>query len=139
MNRELFKKIDDIITPDPDKLDMGSWEEWDDNPECSTTRCIAGWAITLTTGQPLYVRTEEGLYRQHPSVIELARRLGTTVWRYQAGFDEVNIPKLAAKLLDIPSSHRHLFYSEDEVGAAYVKAAAEGREDDAERVLGRHE
>lgn len=136
MNRELFKKIDDIITPDPAKLDMGSWEEWADDPECSTTRCIGGWAVTLTTGKPLYVRTEAGLYRQHPSVIELARRLGTTVWGLAEGsYEEANIPKLAARLLDIPSSHRTLFYSEDEVGAAYVKAVAEGRDADAGRLL----
>lgn len=134
MNRELFKKIDDIITPDPAKLDMGSWE--DSTPECGTTRCIGGWAITLTTGEPLYVRTEVGLYRQHPSVIELARRLGTTVWGLAEGsYEEANIPKLAARLLDIPSSHRTLFYSEDEVGAAYVKAVAEGRDADAGRLL----
>lgn len=134
MNRELFKKIDDIITPDPAKLDMGSWE--DSTPECGTTRCIGGWAITLTTGEPLYVRTEGGLYRQHPSVIELAKRLRTPVWGAAEGHgEEANIPKLAAKLLDIPRSHQQFFFSEDEVGAAYVKAAAEGREDDVHRLM----
>ena len=130
MNRELFKKIHDIITPTPDKLDMGSWEG-----ECGTTRCVAGWAIYLTTGQPVYVTDERGNIRQHPSLATLAERLETVIWDKGGEFQEVNVPQLAAKLLDLPHGHRALFYVEDEVALAYVKAVVEDRRADAERLL----
>ena len=136
MNRELFKKIDDMITLTPTRLDMESWENQPaDRTECGTTRCIAGWAVYETTGQPLYVIDDDGLVRQHPSLTTLAERLGTAISGKGTEFQEVNISALAVKLLDLPRSHRALFYSEDDIAAAYVKAVAEGRDDDAARLL----
>lgn len=136
MNRELFKKIDDRITLTPARLDMESWETQPaDRTECGTTRCIAGWAIYETTGQPLYVTDERGAIRQHPSLVALAERLGTVIWGKGTDVQEVNIPALAMKLLDLPRAHRHLFYTDDDIAVAYVKAVVEGRNIDAERLL----
>lgn len=44
MNRELFEKVKAKILAVPDQFDMGDWE---DEGECGTTRCIAGWALAI--------------------------------------------------------------------------------------------
>jgi hypothetical protein len=78
MNRELFKKIDDIITSDPTRLDMGSWE--DSTPECGTTRCIAGWAVHFASnpGEGAWetrVRLADELDLAGPSWMRVGARL----------------------------------------------------------------
>ena len=127
MNTELFKQIDDIIAPagqvDGSRFDMGSWES------CGTTRCVAGWAIHLTTGQPLWA---DG-YQQSDATLELAREHGTTMFSDR----EADFGALAGKLLGLAPQERELFYSEDEVAAEFVHLAAQGRHDDARRVLQR--
>lgn len=71
MNRDLITRIRDIVRAAPQSFDMSNWE--DPHP-CGTARCIAGWAVHLATGKPLYTRTTDGLhgYVLDPSVMQLA-------------------------------------------------------------------
>lgn len=128
MNTELFKQIDDIIAPagqiDYDRFDMGSWER------CGTTRCLAGWAIHLTTGQPLW---HSGGTRQSDATLELAREHGTKMFND----DEADFETLAGKLLGLAPQERILFYLEDELAAEFTHLAAQGKHDEARRVLQR--
>jgi len=39
-NKELFRKVYEQITQNPETHDQGDWEN-----ECGTTRCGAGWAL----------------------------------------------------------------------------------------------
>ena len=134
MNTELFKKIHEVISPtpgsyDPVKLHMSSWEDWESGNGCGTTRCVGGWAISLTTGHPLYL---DGA-RQHPSVIALAAEVGAAT--YSDG--RVNIESLAAKLLGLNGSDRGLFYVGEDEAAEFVLLAAQGRDGEALEVLDR--
>lgn len=45
-NRELFQKIHDQITQNPETHDQNSWESF-----CGTTRCVAGWAVHFSNGE----------------------------------------------------------------------------------------
>src|SRR3546814_4173457 len=72
LNTELFAKIYDIITdgdgvPRRQTFSMDTWEH-----SCGTSRCVAGWAVHLETGQPLFER-DGGAHR---STLDLAQELG---------------------------------------------------------------
>lgn len=129
MNQELFKKIDGIITPAPELLHMDSWE--DDNV-CGTTRCIAGWAINLTTGAPLYGRDGH----QSEATLALARRLGVEVRESIAGREYVEIDELGAALLELTPGERPAFYMNKDQAARFVELAAAGDEKGARGLLG---
>lgn len=110
MNTELFKKIDEVLTEHPERHNQESWES-----TCLTTRCVAGWAIHLATGEPLYVARE----LHHPSVFGLAEQLGLP---RSTGFS-----KIAAKLLGLDEHGRvGLFHYCDgpEAREAVARAAA---------------
>lgn len=131
MNTELFRKINEVIAPAGviawDVFNMGTWEGV--NASCGTTRCVAGWAIHLTTGQPLFADE----FKMHSSVTDLADRVGAR--RYAEGM--VDFEDLAAGLLGLGIYERSLFYADEETASEFVALAAEGREDEAREVLER--
>lgn len=125
MNTELFAKIHEVITVEPQKFDMNSWEN---ENVCGTTRCIAGHAIHLKTGQPLYSRDGS----PHQSVDDLARSLGIRVDEESNGDFEY----IATKLLDLnPSRAGGLFYTDDERARQFVHLAALGYDAEALSLL----
>lgn len=64
MNRELFEKVRAKILSEPEDFYMGDWESAKtrlvegiyvpDDSSCRTTRCLAGWALSLS-GQKVWV------------------------------------------------------------------------------------
>ena len=135
MNTELFRKIDEVIAidgvePDPDKLDMSSWEE--ETPSCGTTRCVAGWGIHLTTGKPLYDSHGE----LDESVIELANEHGVEVKHHAISGKVVDFEELGAKVLDLEGDEKLVFYVGGETAVGFVHLAAQGKKDQARRILG---
>lgn len=121
VNRELFQKIHEVITLHPEQHDQGAWEESD--LTCNTTRCVAGWAITLTTGQPVYSRRDA----LHPATLTLGKRPGK----------RPGIPSIAGELLGLNDAEADvLFYrTGSDKARDVVKAFAEGRNDDARLIL----
>lgn len=120
MNQELFKRIHNVTAGAPGSLFMDSWEGGE--TACGTTRCLAGWAVHLTTGQPLY--TPGGAL--HPSVYDLAQELGVTT----------DFEVLGGKLLDLPPSvTTYAFYIDSESAAEYIRMMAAGDEEAALRFL----
>ena len=121
MNQELFRRIHNITAALPGSLWMDSWEGGGQS-QCGTTRCLAGWAVHLTTGQPLY--TPDG--ELHPSVLELAARLGVTS----------DFEVLGAELLGLSRGvATYAFYISTESAAEYIRLMAEGNEGAALRLL----
>lgn len=121
MNQELFRRVHNVTASLPGSLFMDSWEEGSQS-QCGTTRCLAGWAVHLTTGQPLY--TPDG--ELHPSVFELAARLGVIH----------DFELLGAKLLGLsPEVAANAFYISTESAAEYIRLMAEGNEEAALRFL----
>ena len=123
INRELFQKIHEIISAHPEQHDQGSWEGTR-GPDCGTTRCVAGWAVFLTTGEPLTRSTNTGIMGNSLATQELLREN-----------DWESIPEAGRRLLglneDVACS---LFYdASNEEARAAVKAFSEGRESDALR------
>jgi len=125
VNRELFKKINDIIGGphgiDLDKFNMTIWEGVE---SCGTTRCIAGWAINLTTGEPLF----NGRGKFSGATERLAESMGL------AGVD---LEEMGARLLGLGLADRGIFYSDEFTAAEFVRLAAEGDEEGARRLWGR--
>lgn len=119
MNQELFKKIYDIISASPSEFEMSTWE--DSEEQCGTTRCVAGWAIFLTTGKPLYT-PESSFISMDPSVLELAGVNRDA---------EVNFEQVGSDLLDLPLSARWLFYTSNGKAREFVRLASEGKFDEA--------
>lgn len=122
MNTELFKKIHEVISVQPGKFDMEYWEDRDADGGCGTTRCVAGWAIYLTTNRSL---TDDSGARSQ-STYDLADRLGV-----RAEYDI-----LGAKLLDLPPQAVELFYVSDDRAREFVRLAAWGQDDAALGLLG---
>lgn len=135
MNTELFRKIDkDITLPggigiDYNRFEMAGWEE--SEPECGTTRCVAGWAIYETTGQPLYT---DGGSRHSEATVELAKRLGAQIHSVE-GVEHVDLEDLAAKVLGLDREDRVLFYTDEHIAAEFVRLAAEGKHEAASASL----
>lgn len=46
---ELWRKIDHQLTTEPESHDQGDFES-DDDDDCGTSRCVAGWAIHFFSG-----------------------------------------------------------------------------------------
>jgi hypothetical protein len=128
MNTELFKKIHDIISADPDKLGMSSWENFD--PGCGTTRCVSGWAVCLTTGTSLYDLADE----VHPEVKKLARDHGALT----SGGYSIDFQKLGASLLGLSEYESNAFYLDDDPALEFVRLASEGDREGARRYLEEH-
>lgn len=122
-NRELFQKIHMVIEVQPDALAMDSWE--DREADCGTTRCVAGWAVSLTTRTDL----TEG-WRFHPAVLALAGEHGIPC---EIG---VPYPKLARKLLGLSRDEAAtLFYTDEELAAEIVRLVAEGQFEQASALM----
>lgn len=138
-NTELFGKIHKAITAEDDAtvgFAMHSWEsvEWRPRGEamCATTRCVAGWAISLHTGAPLFGgRDEYGRKLVSGSVKELARSLGAE----RSLVDSNDFAMIGAALLGLTDQERALFYASEEDAAEVVKLIAEGKHDAARERL----
>jgi len=116
MNTELFSKIDEVIQNTPERHYQGTWESVN---ECGTTRCIAGWAVHLTTGTPVYDRHGDPTRES----AQLASSLGVS--------DPWHISAVAQRLLDItPEQAGKLFFATDEDARQIVHAVATGGEPD---------
>lgn len=123
-NLDLFKEIYEQIK-DPAKLDMGSWEG---TSVCGTTRCVAGWAVHLTTGEPIMGNGATLSYTWHPSVEALSRRL--------LGDARYSLSRIGGALLGLDRDQASvLFYSQNEEALAVVKAFAEEKVQLAEGLL----
>jgi hypothetical protein len=114
MNIELFRKIDEVIQALPEQHYQGTWET---TTTCGTTRCIAGWAVALTTNAPLFDRygnpTRETL--------QIARESGLS--------DGFNIGAIGRRLLDLtPQQAGRLFFTDDDTARKTVHAIATGGE-----------
>lgn len=122
-NRELFQKIHDVIDAQPDVLEMDSWE--DRYADCGTTRCVAGWAISLTTQTGL----SEG-WRFNPAVLALAEKHGVGL-EYGSPY-----PKLARKLLGLSRDEgAALFHTDNETAAEIVRLMADGQFEQASALM----
>ncbi len=104
-NTELFKKINEVISTRPEEHDQGTYES---GRSCGTTRCVAGWAISLTTGTPVFGGTYP--ITLHPEVAALEERLGV---QRDWGEDDVDVvPAIAQELLGLTEQQAHqLFYT----------------------------
>lgn len=111
LNIPLFKKIHDRISAAPEVHSQDTWE-------CGSTRCIAGWAVHLTTGEPVFSENN-GWRGLHPATRELARRYGLAA---------DSVPAIALRLLGITADEAgRLFYADDDKAAEAVDLAAAGR------------
>lgn len=134
INTELFALVRDAIKGQPGRHDQSTWESVLSN-ECGTTRCVAGWAIHLTTGEKVF-RWEPGLgfIEVSPSVRALAAEHGVQGDDDQDGMDL--IPGLAASLLGLTETQADiLFYAENEKALTCVELAADGNLYGFERAL----
>lgn len=123
MNTELFKKIDDIISADPGKLWMPTWESRTLG-YCGTTRCVAGWAVYLTTGEPLYDGDDVS-----PATKDLLQTYGSP---HIPDFTKIGAALLGLNLQDAS----RLFLSvSGETAAKFVHLAAVGCDDEALALL----
>lgn len=130
MNTELITKIRDIIRVEdgaPKRgnyipgvegapgLYMGTWEE---SSDCGTTRCIAGWAINLETGHPVFIDRNDDEAVLHPETIALARRLGVKV--VDSGMDtSIIIEKVGKSLLGLEDGS--IFYASDSTAVEWLE------------------
>lgn len=111
MNVQLFKKIHDQITLQPETHDQWSWEAFDYD-SCETTRCVAGWAVH-------FAALDEGV-----SVAD-----GTWNFRHQYaqrhGLHSPHTPDVARHLLGLSvDGAERLFYADDEEARALVREYA---------------
>lgn len=125
INTELFAKIRDVIKDQPGRHDQSRWESTLSG--CGTARCVAGWAIHLTTGKKV-VYWEPGLssIEVSPSVRALAAERDI-----QADPDDGDgvplIPVLAASLLGLTEAQADiLFYADNGEALNCVELAADG-------------
>jgi hypothetical protein len=137
VNTELFKKIRDQIKREPTRFAMEDWEQnyeeseiwyrdyfdpatgWEtaSPSECSTARCVAGWAIHfeaerlgLDVNQPLYlVRNSLGL------------ELGLD------SYSSSSFTAVGTKVLGLNENQSLLFYLDEEEAYKLVNEYAEGR------------
>ena len=122
LNREAFQKIHQVISVQPKRLVMSSWEDEDEFSECGTTRCVAGWAVHFAVGGAPIFNVDGG----GPSdvVKELARNHGLD-------FDDFStaslFEQLGANLLGLSTREaRTVFYLPNDVARALVRLAARG-------------
>lgn len=123
MNTELFQQIHDIITAQPEGFNMDAWEYTN---SCGTTRCVAGWAVHLTTGEPLFAVDASGFTNIHPSVEALADELDV----------DADISIVAGELLGLRTTDElYSFHVPESVAARFVELAASGAHDAAREVV----
>lgn len=131
MNRELFQKIHDVISVDPESFEMTSWET--DGTLCGTTRCIAGWAVSIAADGPVFNPDYEAPNARVYSgeVYALAESMGI-------GTAGLSVPCLAERLLGLSEHQANaVFFNFDNARMAeYVEAAANGDTDRCARLLG---
>lgn len=128
MNTELFQKIHNAITTQPDQHDQSTWESQSVH-DCDTTRCVAGWAIHLTTGQPVLSWQPGEEIRLSDATIDLAHDKGVYV---EDPEDSAAILDLAFKLLgleDFMQAHLLFYVATDERARRAVEKAAAGDRD----------
>lgn len=136
INTELFALVRDAIKGQPGRHDQSTWESTNVETSCGTTRCVAGWAIHLTTGEKVF-HWEPGLafVEVSSSVRALAAEHGI-----QAEPDDRDgmtlIPGLAASLLGLSQAQADvLFYADNDKALTCVELAADGNLYGFERAL----
>lgn len=118
MNVELLKRINDVVKLDPESFDMNAWEGY-----CGTTRCVAGWAVYLTTGEPLY---RGGGWAD--SLCDLAVELG---------LPEGDMQSVARELLWLTFiESEKLFYTDSDKASHFLHLVGEGRIEEARALFG---
>jgi hypothetical protein len=131
VNRELFQKIHDIIAAQTAERRVHYQQTWESQGSCGTTRCVAGWAIHLTTGEPVFVHDSAITPPAHlsPSLVELARTRGISADSGDADYFDL-IPLLARDLLGLTEKDAYtLFFVADTPEArTAVRMAAHGDE-----------
>lgn len=124
MNQALFKKVYNAISARPHEFDMDTWEE----PEagCGTTRCLAGWAIFETTGQPLW-DPKWSFNKINSSVYDYAESLGISYERDS----EVEFDVLGLNALGLNTTDAWVFYTSRGKAREFARLASEGKFDEA--------
>lgn len=138
-NTELFKKVYDQISTNPQTFYMKEWEttiaqmdidggmaywdavdgEWFQFTECGTTRCVAGWGLHFTAPDVSIATTAVTL-------VDVDGHCGSSIPYFEAGAKVFGIDASVAKAL---------FTALDETAFRVVEAFAEGRNDDALAIL----
>lgn len=67
-NNALLRKVGDVIAAEPHRYDQAEW--FNDENECGTTACVAGWAVLLHDGD--VPRDPHGYVHEH-RIDELAQ------------------------------------------------------------------
>lgn len=129
VNQELFKQVHDIITPNPELLDMPSWEA--QGTACGTTRCVTGWGIHLITGEPVYANLIGTKHSE--ATLALARQHGVEISE-DGAFADLELLGLAIFGLD-QEGDSALFYSGEITASVVVELFAEGKEAEAREQL----
>ena len=126
INTELFQKIHELITTEPESFNMDAWEDrWAHyaTEQCHTTRCVAGWAIYETTGKHLFEADGSTL---HESVIDLAGSYGINPSQESGKI----IAVAAAKVLGLEIEDEDvLFHMDADVAHDVVEAFSLGQND----------
>ncbi|MFF5973674.1 hypothetical protein ACFY7C_19315 [Streptomyces sp. NPDC012769] len=92
-NTDLMLQVRNQIRMEPERHRQAAFESF-----CGTTRCIAGWAIFIATGQQVDVACNLGTsYWQHPETVG-AKLLGLNEKEAGAIFYELDEGKALAKL-----------------------------------------
>lgn len=122
MNIELFRKIDEVIQNAPEMHYQGTWESAN---ECGTTRCIAGWAVALTTGAPLFDRFGNPTRETEEAACSVRV------------YDPLHIGAIGRRLLGLtPQQAGKLFFTSEERARDAVRCFAAGDEEGGFAALG---
>ncbi len=117
LNRELFQKIHQQITDHPETHHQSYWET-----ACGTTRCVAGWAVHLTTNAPVY---EPG-----GSVESLSFQTRSLAEDVLPDHAVRTVPSIARRLLGLDAEEAgRIFYASGDDAREAVRLAAEGTEE----------
>lgn len=132
-NIELFKRVYETIKVEGDDYEwrdlfnMSSWEDIPFAESCGTTRCVAGWAIYLETGERVF--SKDGWLSE--KTLDLAGQLGLDL-----GARNTRVDLVAASLLGLNKWQSNiLFLTAEWYALKIVKAFAEDRVPDAESLL----
>ena len=128
MNIELFKKVKAQFDAEEASLHMANWEAQGD-PVCGTTRCLAGWGISLTTNAPLYTWRETGGWSQ---IVDLSPE--TVALADQRGLNH-DIPQIAGHLLGLTAHEENVFYMDEGTVFEFIDLVASGDEHTARAFL----
>jgi hypothetical protein len=89
VNQDLFRSIHQQLMAHPEQHDQSNWEQTDG---CHTTRCVAGWAVYLETGEQFHegmaiLRMRLSVSYALPFMEILATLLGIKEWTAERLFD----------------------------------------------------